>query len=62
MRKMLTKEKCKTLLEKKENKYTNEEVTLIVDFLNQIIEAQLSLNNFKNNQNEKSCLNGASVK
>jgi len=58
---MLTKEKCKKLLEKNGNKYTEEEANSIIEFLNLIIESQLSVMNSKNKQNEKSSINGQSI-
>ncbi len=61
MRKMLTKEKCKNLLEKNGNKYTDEEANLIIDFLNLIIDSQLSVMNSKIKKDEKSCINGQSI-
>lgn len=61
MRKMLTKEKCKNLLEKNGNKYTDEEAKLIIEFLNLIIESQLSVTNSKIKHDEKSCINGKSI-
>ena len=61
MRKMLTKEKCKNLLEKNGNKYTDEEANLIIDFLNLIIDSQLSVMNSKIKKDEKSCINGKSI-
>ena len=61
MRKMLTKEKCKNLLEKNGNKYNDEEVNLIIEFLNLIIDSQLSVMNSKIKKDEKSCINGQSI-
>ncbi len=61
MRKMLSKEKCKKLLEQKGNKYTEEEANLIIEFLNLIIDSQLSIMNSKIKQDEKSCINGQSI-
>ena len=61
MRKMLTKEKCKNLLEKNGNKYPEEEAKLIIEFLNLIIESQLSVTNSKIKHDEKSCINGKSI-
>ena len=61
MRKMLTKEKCKNLLEKNGNKYTDEEANLIIDFLNLIIDSQLSVMNSKIKKDEKSCINGQRI-
>ncbi len=61
MRTMLTKEKCKNLLEKNGNKYTDEEANLIIDFLNLIIDSQLSVMNSKIKKDEKSCINGQSI-
>jgi len=58
---MLTKEKCKNLLEKNGNKYTDEEANLIIDFLNLIIDSQLSVMNSKIKKDEKSCINGQSI-
>ena len=52
MRTMLTKEKCKNLLEKNGNKYTDEEANLIIDFLNLIIDSQLSVMNSKIKKDE----------
>ncbi len=59
---MLTKEKCKNLLEKNGNKYNDEEVNLIIEFLNLIIDSQLSVMNSKIKKDEKSCINGKSIK
>ena len=61
MRTMLTKEKCKNLLEKNGNKYADEEANLIIDFLNLIIDSQLSVMNSKIKKDEKSCINGQSI-
>ena len=61
MRTMLTKEKCKNLLEKNGNKYTDEEANLIIEFLNLIIDSQLSVMNSKIKKDEKSCINGQSI-
>ncbi len=58
---MLTKEKCKNLLEKNGNKYTDEEAKLIIEFLNLIIESQLSVTNSKIKHDEKSCIKGESI-
>lgn len=62
MRKMLTKEKCKKLLEEKGNKYSEEETDLIIEFLNSIIDSQLSITKSKFKVNETSCINGKSIK
>ena len=61
MRKMLTKEKCKNLLEKNGNKYKDEEVNLIIEFLNLIIDSQLSVTNSKIKKDETSRTNGQSI-
>lgn len=42
MRPMLTKEKCKTILESTGNKYSDREVELLYDLLTKIIELQLT--------------------
>lgn len=59
---MLTTEKCKKLLEENGNTYTEEEVISIRDFLNLILEAQLSVLNINPKQDEKSSIDGTSVK
>ena len=59
---MLNTEKCKKLLEENGNTYTEEEVISIRDFLNLILEAQLSVLNINPKQDEKSSTDGTSVK
>lgn len=59
---MLTTEKCKKLLEKNGNTYKEEEVISIRDFLSGILEAQLSILNINSEQDEKSGIDGQSVK
>jgi hypothetical protein len=53
---MLSIEKCKELLEKEGNKYKNEEVKVIMEFLLELIQIQ-GLSKFIN-EDEKSSFNG----
>ncbi len=62
MRPMLTKEKCKTILESTGNKYSDREVELLYDLLTKIIELQLTNQTITQLSNGQCSINVESIK